>query len=308
MSLITRCPGCNTLFRVVQDQLRISEGWARCGQCDEVFNAADGLVEEGPPKEIRQVDANQEKTCISSAGHADEINEIQGMTGSPALPLDLGTGDPSTGRTPSPHIEMSIQLPAGEAPYMPSPTIERFGSNVESPEPVPFFLSNVPRPSMWHRTWTRIVLVCLFLALFMTLALQAMVHERDRIAALFPKTRPAVMWVCRQIGCSVGALRRIESIVIDGSSFSKVQDDHYRLSLVVRNLSALEISMPWLELTLTDSLDRPVMRRVFMPAELGMASTLLQAQGEWSGNALLAIRTSSSGDSFNGYRVLAFYP
>lgn len=39
MSLITQCPACSTMFRVVPDQLRLSEGWVRCGQCDEVFDA-----------------------------------------------------------------------------------------------------------------------------------------------------------------------------------------------------------------------------------------------------------------------------
>ncbi len=39
MSLITRCPACATMFKVVPDQLRVSDGWVRCGQCDEVFDA-----------------------------------------------------------------------------------------------------------------------------------------------------------------------------------------------------------------------------------------------------------------------------
>eukprot|EP01041_Mallomonas_annulata_P031861 gene31861-54246_t len=39
MSLITQCPACATMFKVVPDQLRISDGWVRCGQCDEVFDA-----------------------------------------------------------------------------------------------------------------------------------------------------------------------------------------------------------------------------------------------------------------------------
>ena len=43
MSLVTRCPACGTVFRVVQDQLKVSEGWVRCGRCSEVFNAVDGL-------------------------------------------------------------------------------------------------------------------------------------------------------------------------------------------------------------------------------------------------------------------------
>ncbi|MBV7541279.1 zinc-ribbon and DUF3426 domain-containing protein [Acidovorax sp. sic0104] len=49
MSQITRCPSCATSFKVVADQLRISEGWVRCGQCKEVFDAAAHLLPAPPP-------------------------------------------------------------------------------------------------------------------------------------------------------------------------------------------------------------------------------------------------------------------
>lgn len=52
MSLATRCTTCGTVFRVVQDQLKVSEGWVRCGRCEEVFNALEGLFDlerEAPP-------------------------------------------------------------------------------------------------------------------------------------------------------------------------------------------------------------------------------------------------------------------
>jgi predicted Zn finger-like uncharacterized protein len=45
MSLATRCTNCGTVFRVVQDQLKVSEGWVRCGRCAEVFNALEGLFD-----------------------------------------------------------------------------------------------------------------------------------------------------------------------------------------------------------------------------------------------------------------------
>ncbi|HKX42913.1 MAG TPA: zinc-ribbon and DUF3426 domain-containing protein [Burkholderiaceae bacterium] len=45
MSLATRCTSCGTVFRVVQDQLKISEGWVRCGRCEQVFNALEGLFD-----------------------------------------------------------------------------------------------------------------------------------------------------------------------------------------------------------------------------------------------------------------------
>ena len=53
MSLATRCTQCGTIFRVVQDQLKVSEGWVRCGRCQEVFSALEGLFDlerEAPPR------------------------------------------------------------------------------------------------------------------------------------------------------------------------------------------------------------------------------------------------------------------
>ncbi len=44
MSQITRCPACGTTFKVVADQLRISDGWVRCGQCKDVFDASAHLL------------------------------------------------------------------------------------------------------------------------------------------------------------------------------------------------------------------------------------------------------------------------
>ncbi len=43
-SLQTRCPACQTLFRVAEEQLAIKNGSVRCGQCRLVFNANEHLV------------------------------------------------------------------------------------------------------------------------------------------------------------------------------------------------------------------------------------------------------------------------
>jgi len=45
MTLATSCPSCGTVFKVVEDQLKISEGWVRCGHCHDVFNALEGLFD-----------------------------------------------------------------------------------------------------------------------------------------------------------------------------------------------------------------------------------------------------------------------
>jgi predicted Zn finger-like uncharacterized protein len=51
MSLATRCNSCQTAFKVVQDQLKVSDGWVRCGHCGTVFNARQSLFEISPEVE-----------------------------------------------------------------------------------------------------------------------------------------------------------------------------------------------------------------------------------------------------------------
>lgn len=43
--MLTRCPACASCYRVVPDQLRVSLGWVRCGQCSEVFEAQVNKIE-----------------------------------------------------------------------------------------------------------------------------------------------------------------------------------------------------------------------------------------------------------------------
>ena len=66
----TRCPACKTVFRVVADQLRVSEGWVRCGRCSNVFNAAENMMDmdggwarlsDEPLDEPRGVEHNTER-------------------------------------------------------------------------------------------------------------------------------------------------------------------------------------------------------------------------------------------------------
>ncbi|MEX1034102.1 MAG: DUF3426 domain-containing protein [Cellvibrionaceae bacterium] len=45
--MITRCPACETSFRITEAQLNTAKGAVRCGSCLQIFRAADNLV---PPR------------------------------------------------------------------------------------------------------------------------------------------------------------------------------------------------------------------------------------------------------------------
>src|SRR5690606_23671559 len=47
MALATKCPHCQTTFRVAHDQLKLRAGLVRCGHCKEIFNGIEHLL---PPE------------------------------------------------------------------------------------------------------------------------------------------------------------------------------------------------------------------------------------------------------------------
>lgn len=104
MSLATRCPSCHTVFRVVQDQLRVSEGWVRCGRCAEVFDASLNLVDPGTgearraPIELRSPpsDGGAEAGPTSSATSGPPLHPVPG-----ADPGTLGGRLPSAAAQPA---------------------------------------------------------------------------------------------------------------------------------------------------------------------------------------------------------------
>ena len=148
MSLATRCPVCQTVFRVVQDQLKVSEGWVRCGRCAKVFNAFEGLF-----------DLEREFPALRSPTPSQKVLEdLATRNRQPKQPsdwpddFDTGSGtravsqpaSPATSRTASPATVPHVSVPRAPAPApVPSPTPP---SPVVPPVPAPSVA--VPAPSI----------------------------------------------------------------------------------------------------------------------------------------------------------------
>lgn len=47
----TRCPACNTVFKVTKPQFAKADGLVRCGQCQYIFNGRDHLQDKNRPPE-----------------------------------------------------------------------------------------------------------------------------------------------------------------------------------------------------------------------------------------------------------------
>lgn len=254
MSLTTRCPACDTTFRVVRDQLKLADGWVRCGRCGELFEAVPTL--------------------------SDEVTASAGSAGSDAAdaPAD------------APWVAETSQR---DPPYSPASF-------------PPGFIREAQSDARWSRPRVRIALAVASVLAALLLALQVLVHERDRIAAAEPGLVPLLAAVCQPLGCVISPQRRrIDAIVIDASNLVRLGEAAYRLQLALRNTATMEVAVPAIELTLTDAADQPVLRRVITPAEL-RAAPALAARSQWTTQVVLAL--AGDAQRVAGYRVLAFHP
>ena len=109
------------------------------------------------------------------------------------------------------------------------------------------------------------------LAVVLALALggQVAYEQRDELAQRVPVLTPLLSALCQPLQCRIGPPRRIESITIEASAFSRLQPDAFRLQFTLANAASMPVALPALELTLTDTQDQAVIRRVLQPAELG---------------------------------------
>jgi predicted Zn finger-like uncharacterized protein len=352
MSLITRCPACGTMFKVVADQLKVSEGWVRCGHCDEVFDAAANLQHEtapAPQPAAPGVAAPTTPTAAAASspsparqaptGQAPQAEGAEVLSQAPPGPAQPAKAVEREGFPSSIHSEVSDEEIAGFAnteelanaarALKPDPLDQPFelrradtpdtqGSGARGQtQPAPLeleatlddlsFVRQARRKAFWRRPAVRAGLVLIGLALAALLALQVAWHDRDRLAATEPALRPWLLKLCQVADCTIGPPRRIDAIAIDSSTFNKLRADTFRLNVALKNRATTEVATPALELTLTDSQDQAVIRRVLPASELAARTATLQPGAEWSTSLTFAV-AGGAGSRVAGYRVLAFYP
>jgi predicted Zn finger-like uncharacterized protein len=330
------------MFRVVPDQLKISEGWVRCGHCSEVFDASASLMEQAeaitaPVRQDVQMQPQAERHMAAprpdpeppiTEPSADLMAEVLASAAN-TQPAALAPEDGRRDAPPDSELEESpLDQPfvfrrsdlaeSDDAPSV-SPPIAESGFGLSRPadsesgweaEPQQdvSFLRAARRRALWHSPRTRALLALLALLLGALLAAQVAVQDRDRIAAAQPGLKPLLDALCEPLACRVGPPRQIEAVAIDSSAFNKLRGDAYRLAFTLKNSAVFPIAVPAMELTLTDTQDQPVLRRVLMPAELGAAQNTLAAGAEWSGAVTLAVAADGQAGRIAGYRLLAFYP
>ncbi|MFN9745760.1 MAG: zinc-ribbon and DUF3426 domain-containing protein [Betaproteobacteria bacterium] len=318
-SLATRCRSCGTVFRVVADQLRVSEGWVRCGRCLQVFNALEGLVDLETGLPLREGAAG-----LAGEGGASgfEVAQPAPRPGSPPLPApatstppgaptewppgDATLADTPRDRTKTPPV--STAAAAGAASPAPAPALDDLRAE---PALAPSFVRQADRAARWRRPGVRAALAGMALLAATLLAAQVAHTWRDRLAARAPALAPLLEQGCDWLGCEVGPARLLDALSVESSGLLRVERSNlYKLQVSLRNRAEHPVALPALDLSLTDARGQLVARRVLQPADLGASAATIPPGRDLALQATLQSTAAADGSSrvIAGYTVEMFYP
>jgi predicted Zn finger-like uncharacterized protein len=318
MSLATRCTACGTVFRVVQDQLKVSEGWVRCGRCGEVFNAIEGLFDlEGTSGPIPLAHSPRDLPAAEPP-----LREAEGPAPQPEPAPAAGPPPDAEPETVTP-TETQIDTEAdarGASGFGRSRPISRFDDvdlidsvvpedAVSAPhagdEP-PGFLRDADAQAQWQRPRVQrsLWLLCALMAL--VLAAQVGVRQRAEIAARWPGSLPLLHALCGALGCTLEAPRRLDALAVDSSGLTRVEGAPlYRLQVALRNRAETSALMPAFDLTLTNLRGEVVARRVLRASDF--ATRLPEQIGPGAELPIEAVLDVGE-NRIAGYTIELFYP
>jgi predicted Zn finger-like uncharacterized protein len=319
MSLATRCVACGTVFRVVQDQLKVSEGWVRCGRCGDVFNALEGLFdlerETAPAWTPSQrgaldllpvgVDERSAETAAIAAS-APDGNTIDARNAADDTEIDTRADSQLETRLLDRDDLDDGAVGRGELSDFEASAGDDHRAAAAAPDPAPDFLRQADTAARWQRPWVRRALALAATALGLLLAGQAVLWQRDAIASRWPQASPVLTQICVPLGCRIEPLRRLDSLAVESSGLTELDNASlYRLQVALHNRYTQPLLTPALDVTLTDSRGEVVTRRVFSQRDFGSAAPVAMAAGaELSLQAVL----DTGERRVSGYSIEIFYP
>lgn len=281
MSFATRCTACGTIFRVVQDQLRVSEGWVRCGRCAEVFDAREQLFDidlesppawEGdaqmappPPATVPMPEPSQAAEFASPSSlmddsaplipashlHAAAIAETVAshVRHEPRWIEEAGDSGYDGAMNPARASELdttdasTVDISQPNAGTVSDGLNASIAATREISAEIPSFMRAAPAAARWKRSGLWLTMTGLAVLLLLTLALQLLFHFRDAIGALYPQSLPSLQALCQTSGCVVRPWRRIDAVSIENSALAQAAADSLTGGNATHNRYQLTLSL-----------------------------------------------------------------
>jgi predicted Zn finger-like uncharacterized protein len=198
---------------------------------------------------------------------------------------------------------------SGESrPVAGSPVIRNDKPRLVRPDPAASLYEwefRMPESPRRATLWTILALL-----LAIVLAGQAAYAFRTELMVQIPQTRSYYARVCESLGCTIGLPKLSNYLHIEASDLKTVDPSYpneIELLVSVRNRAPVDLAYPAFELTLTNSLEQAIARRVFLPAEYLPPGA--QAGGLKAGTELpIQLYLDTGALRAAGYGLYMFYP
>jgi predicted Zn finger-like uncharacterized protein len=279
--MLTRCPQCATTFRVSPQQLKVHRGEVRCGRCSTIFDAFESLVAEPTTTTAKDTSPNPEPAPEPVAAET-AATEVAAPADSPATETSLAA-----------QLRPDLRF-----------TVPAFSPGAGKAK-------TKPAKKAAGKRWPWIALASVSV---LALIAQAAYAYRAELTAntviVWPETKPWFERACAELHCVMPLPRRVDLVGIDASDL-QVDTGHANLMLLtatLKNRAAFTQEYPSLALTLMDSQDQALARRVLSPADYLDAKT--DGRAGFAANADLAVKVFIDSREFKatGYRLFVFYP
>ncbi|MFN5445166.1 MAG: zinc-ribbon and DUF3426 domain-containing protein [bacterium] len=260
--LVTRCPHCQTRFRVTPSQLELREGMVRCGACRELFNGHEQL----------------ESSADQSTGHSTVYTEVTETTTTEDINGRMTLVDFGSLRAakPSPPSTMQHELDAlskaiTDLQSKPWETTQEAELTSEPPPmvattPTPLFVEEARKREQSANSWKWLLWLGIPF-LFIALLLQLGYFFRADIAARSPEAGRYLRAICTRVGCQVRLPEHIDLISLESSQLQPVSDHpgQFVLTALIRNQANTVQAWPSIELQLKTDVGQILVRKVFSP-------------------------------------------
>lgn len=332
----TLCPHCDTRFKIAEEQLESHHGMVRCGHCLQIFNARPSFVPEQPSPQLElpmpdepvapaeelpadEPHAAEAGQTVEEIGAAEEAVSVEETILTEAIaPADEATAaETEPPKTPNDDL-LDFNQPAAAAVEPDSEAPPAAPHAADEPTAQPMTLAEQvaivhdedkgdrPSPPKYRRwPWA----VAAFLLLLVLLA-QATYFFRVELAARLPGLKPALTGYCQLLRCSVPLPQKTSLMSIESSDLEAdpAHENQIALNVLLRNRAPYAQAFPNLELTLSDTQDKALARRIFKPKDY-----LPPLENEKTGllpNHELSVKLYLNTADLRpiGYRLVLFYP
>ena len=144
--------------------------------------------------------------------------------------------------------------------------------------------------------------------LLLLLAAQLVLNFRNELAARQPGLRPVLKAACMPFGCRVDWPAHADNLVIDEGDLAPIGQDAYALNTALHNQGGVTQAWPSIELELVDAARKPVLRRVFGPAEYLPPGTLPDTGFGARSELPVKLNFTLAGVHPASYNIVVFYP